>query len=200
MKSLDDKYSYDILRKIYDYNMAVWKPINIFGIRNEADFKADRFNDVIGICGESTENKIILFQATTDPGIKATREHRTGASHLIAGFYKDVWTIEYRKRFDCKVFVQVGKVSTREDTNRDGIIQDSEPTSTDMGPEWGIFLHPPIRINPDDIGDASWGCQVARSRDEYLTSLLPACEASGMKKFSYLLVNKSEETDQYFTM
>jgi hypothetical protein len=179
------------LKQAYEKQGGEWELFNIFGIRTEEEQEEDIFNDFIGV---ATDSVILIFPGTTDPGWKATEEHEGGAAHLCLGFHQDIWMIGIHAKstpFAHEAFRQIGnKVKIWRDANRDGTYEGGEPIQTGY---FGINLHRASIHGSELIGPYGEGCQVLKNPDD-LKTILDMAKVSGLRKFSYMLFDRSQIT------
>src|SRR4030042_4733091 len=78
------KNIFTVIDSIYNFNAIEKQDVNIIGFRDE--LSPDTWNDLIV---GNIRNKIIICQATTDPGIYYTNNplDKNGAAHLPYGYY-----------------------------------------------------------------------------------------------------------------
>lgn len=181
------------LKDLYMKKGAPWDVFNLFGIRFEENQKKDVFNDYIGF---ATDLAINWFPGTTDPGREATEKKEGGAAHLCLGYHKNLWEIgmhprtltEQNKAFRHKAFVQASPCLIWRDKDRDGVKDAGDPVVRGI---FGINLHRASIKGSALIGPYSYGCQVCQLPGS-LDILLHNAEKSGLKLFSYMLLDKSE--------
>ena len=195
MKTINDLKYIDLLKNAYLLNGGQWKPGNLFGIRNPEGQEKDEWNDVLGFATDST---IMLCEGTTDPGKNATLTHRTGANHVIEGYYPGLWEIGYSKKFGMEIFWQKGKVRTWDDVNHDFKF-DPGDTITEAGPEHGILGHSTKKTDLSRIGDTSWACQSWRYWREFM-EIVVAARKTNIKTFGYMLMTLKSENKIFYDM
>lgn len=186
------------LKSLYKKFGGDWGEVNIFGIRNEYDDKSDLFNDQIGI---ATDDVLMLFSGTTDPGLwwtshPASYQGVTGAAHLVEGFHPHIWRVGTHASgtpFAHQALIQTGnKVKFWRDVDKDQIRDSADPVQEGYV---GINLHRAGMNDPRTIGRYSAGCQVVMKHMEFASLLSVVLKSDAYRKerefarFSYLLMN-----------
>jgi len=155
------------------------KPVNIVGFRDESN--PDMWNDLIVI---NIGNKIIVCNATTDPGKYYTENplHEGGAAHLINGYYSEIWVNGlHRGKYDA--LVQRGKkIKVWRDKNKNYKNDDNNEYIKLSG----INLH--HGNSKKTIERASAGCQVIRLKKIFF-DIIENIKQTGQRAFDYLLTD-----------
>lgn len=198
MITIRDRDQIEELKLLIETHDGEGGKFNLAGIRNEDDAEDDVWNDVLIA---ATDDVMLLCQGTTDPGRRATLEHKVGADHLALGFHKSLWEIGWHggkeRWWRHRAFVQgMRKVDTVRDTNRNFIVDPEDLQITDKA-GWGMNGHTVIGKVPERIGSWSWGCQVWLHRKEF-EAVLALAEKTGQKLFSYMLFPLTDETEDLY--
>jgi len=172
---------------VYKKHGVVLQNVNIFGLRDPERMNDDIWNDWIGVfSGEHCQ----VFRGTTDPGRFYTRNplNENGCAHLTLGYHDNIWMIGDHKGHEA--LVQWGNtVTVWRDGNRDFVRDAGEVVETGW---FGINLHASFD-NDDYIERASAGCQVVKDHRDF-EKLMEFAKRykKGQRRFSYLLVDRSE--------
>lgn len=143
------------------------------GIRNEANFELDRFNDWELFI---YKNEISIAKATTDPGVYYTKYpmNPKGAIHMDNGFHKDIWRLrKHRNKYLA--------LCNDEKCNKVRGWRDSNPNNLIYG--W-FCTNWHTTKQEEFIKMASAGCQVTPDQDFFNLSIKMA-QACGQKRWSY---------------
>lgn len=145
--------------------------VNIYGVRSK-DRRPNEFNDIIGVTYQDDflNHVNLTFKGTTDPGASWLKErlgNPGGTFILMPGQYSRVWKVGQHKGYEA--MQQVGTFRGWRDSNKDGELDMSGPTYTDV---WGLNGHTTSFINEiDKVGLYSAGCQVIQSDLDFLVWL-----------------------------
>lgn len=121
----------------------------------------NQFNDIRLVLG-SEMNLLGVWSATTEPGRWYTQKpmNRKGAARIAFGQYK-AWAVGTHGNSEShEALVQVGEVVVYRDANKDGLRTGDR---IDRG-LFGINQHWGYDLPPENIGLASAGCLVGRTR------------------------------------
>lgn len=157
---------------------------HLVGIRSKAN-KPNEFDDLIAVINN---NEITWYTCTTNPGTHWLLNllNPKGAALLKPGQYLNTWQLglhqgKYQALTQCK------NVTVFRDGDKDNIAEETKVTQTGM---FGINIH---RANEKLVSKLidrwSAGCQVLNNPQQF-NELLTKCKQSGLKHFTYTLLNE----------
>ncbi len=159
-----------------------WPEFHLIGIRSQAD-KPNEFDDwIVVVSGEN----LFHFHATTNPGATYLQKllNPKGAAVLKPGQYVNTWAFGlHRGKYEA--LKQVRPVTVWRDADRD---LKSESGAEDTG-LFGINIHKAGTGVTKYIGGHSAGCQVFADEASF-NSVMKMCKATGLKQFTYTLLNE----------
>lgn len=160
--------------------------IDINGRLNNDAF--NQFNDVRAVFNQ--ERCLDCWQATCEPGAWYTDNpmNPKGAFRIAFGYHRNAWAIgEHGNSEPHEALLQVAEVTGYRDYNRDGM-RPGDYLDTGL---FGINQHWGYDMPPDDIGRASAGCLVGRSRFGH-EQFMAYCRNSGLQNFSTIVLPGNE--------
>lgn len=182
-----DKVKEVMLRLGYPFVEEEGK-VNMIGVRS-SNRSVDNWDDFFILTSIEGGKKMIWVndQFTTDPGIYYMTQkllNPAGCGILVPGFYKDVWVIGGHGPTKYEALIQLGnKVRAYRDRNKDNFM-DFDPKTIQEG--WfGCNQH--HGYDSGRVSKNSAMCQVHRYKKD-LAHVLKYAKKSGMKKFSYALL------------
>lgn len=175
-----------IKQHFIDNNIILDKFMPI-GIRNNANFEYDRFNDYLMFL---YEDELSVAKGTTDPGVYYTSNplSRNGAFHLNLGYHKNIWRL--RKHRGKYLALCDDSLTSNVSGWRDGNKNHRHDIEEilDIG-NFGVNWH--YSNNSDLINYASAGCQVTNNI-KFFNKSIECAIASEQELFSYYLFDISE--------
>lgn len=184
-------------QKILDYCKSKKYPISAFNIiyiegltinGQLNDDEPNQFNDVRAIFNNI--KCLDCWQATCEPGRWYTDYpmNPDGAFRIAFGFHDRVWKIGIHGNSEPhEALVQVGEVRGYRDRNRDMMRTGDHLVAG----YFGINQHWGYDMPPGNIGQASAGCLVGRSRFGH-RQFMEYCRGSGLRSFSAIVVPGDE--------
>jgi hypothetical protein len=159
------KQNYPISEKIGEINICYLEGCNSHGELN--DDRLNVFNDRRLVFGINTNNNVIFgnWDATTEPSRYYTNNplNPKGAARIKFGYYT-AWKVGIHGNSEPhEALVQVAPITVHRDLNKDGIRTGDK---IDVG-NFGINQHWGYNLPLNDVGKASAGCLVGRSRFEH---------------------------------
>ncbi|MEG4529896.1 hypothetical protein [Microcoleus sp. D2_18a_D3] len=173
------------------YPLGNFNIIYIEGIDINGRLNADapnQFNDVRAVF-EKTKC-LDCWQATCEPGAWYTHTpmNSSGAFRIAFGYHKEAWEIGIHGNSEPhESLIQVGEVNGFRDYNQDFI----RPGDREVRGYYGINQHWGYDMPPNDIGQASAGCLVGRSRRGH-REFMQFCKNSGRLYFDTIVVPGNE--------
>lgn len=181
-----EKFTIDQVKAVCEKKRYRWLPFQLIGIRSSAD-KPNAFDDLLGyVDGDN----IVWHTGTTNPGVHWLKKfmNPAGCAVLAEGQHINSWIIGKHKG-QYEALVQYGPLDVYRDIDKD---DKSEQMGKPVRGVYGINFH---RANPKFISSIidkwSAGCQVRNNPKEY-DEFMTACKNSGLKFFSYILLNESD--------
>jgi hypothetical protein len=180
-------------KKILDYCKQQKYPVGNFniiyieGVDLEGRLNSDapnQFNDLR--CIFDRHKCVDLWTATTEPGAYYTDHplNPAGAFRIAFGYHHEAWEIGFHGYSEeHEALVQIAPIKGYRDYNRDGL-RTGDNTVTGL---FGINQHWGYDMSPDDIGTASAGCLVGRSRQGH-QQFMRYCINSGLSRFSTIVL------------
>ena len=177
------------IKEYYKQNGFTIEKFNLIGFRNSEGIEKDVINDQMGFF---TDNELFLCPGTTDPSVYWTtsgERNKSGTFHLLEGYHKDIWCIGKHKGYEAIVNDYRYCKPTRgwRDANYN-FVQDAKDVI--VCDYFGVNFH---RMDQNIIvkliGKYSAGCQVVQSPKDF-NYILQKAKASGLKTFSYMLVEE----------
>lgn len=171
---------------ITDFNIIYIEGCNINGRLN--DDEPNQFNDVRAVFNKT--KCLDCWQATCEPGSWYTHTpmNPNGAFRIAFGFHKQAWEIGIHGNSEPhEALVQVGEVRGFRDYNQDFM----RPGDEEVYGHYGINQHWGYDMPPDNIGQASAGCLVGRSRFGH-QQFMQFCKNSGKRYFDTLVLPGNE--------
>ncbi len=171
---------------IANFNIIYIEGLNINGQLN--DDEPNQFNDVRAIF--SREKCLDCWQATCEPGSWYTDYpmNPEGAFRIAFGFHEKAWEIGLHGNSDPhQSLIQTGEVRGYRDRNGDMI----RSGDREVRGYFGINQHWGYDMPPNNIGQASAGCLVGRSRHGH-REFMGFCINSGEKLFSTIVLPGDE--------
>ena len=178
------QYSIEELKAEFAKHGYAFTNFHLVGIRSKANLK-NQFDDLIAVINN---NEITWYTCTTNPGTHWLQNllNPKGAALLKPGQWKDCWHVGMHQG-KYEALTQCAPVTVFRDGNKNDVAEESSVTETGI---FGINIH---RANPSVtsklIDKWSAGCQVLNDPKQF-NSLLAKCKASGLKKFTYTLLNE----------
>jgi hypothetical protein len=178
------QYTIDELKNEFKKLNYEFPQFHLVGIRSNAN-KPNEFDDLIAVIDQSSIN---WYTCTTNPGTHWLLNllNPKGAALLKPGQYLNTWQLglhqgKYQALTQCK------NVTVFRDGDKDNIAEETKVTQTGM---FGINIH---RANEKLISKLidkwSAGCQVLNNPQQF-NELLTKCKQSGLKTFTYTLLNE----------
>ena len=171
---------------IANFNIIYIEGCDINGhLNNDAP---NQFNDVRAVFDRT--KCLDCWQATCEPGAWYTHTpmNPDGAFRIAFGFHKEAWEIGIHGNSEPhEALVQVGEVRGFRDYNQDFI----RPGDREVRGYYGINQHWGYDMPPGDIGQASAGCLVGRSRFGH-QQFMQFCKNSGLQLFSTIVIPGNE--------
>jgi hypothetical protein len=188
----------DILAELRKTHYGVTKEFNITGIRFDCNAMDDKFDDVLIFHNTS---KAIISTATTVPGKFWTlhpMQGLAGTAHMVDGLYEDSHVLGIHGArypgYAHEAWVQCGKIKYRQDVNKNGIIEESEPSKESW--ESGLNIHAALGENEKPVDRNSAGCQVSEFMSIHKQGVAMHKESTDIKKpISYLLLTAKEVSE-----
>ena len=181
-----ERYTIAQVKAVCDKKGYRWLPFQLIGIRSAAD-KPNAFDDLLGwVDGDN----IVWHTGTTNPGVHWLKQwmNPAGCAVLAEGQHINSWVLGKHKG-QYEALVQYGPVDVYRDTNKN---DKSEQMGKPIRGIYGINHH---RANPKFISSIidkwSAGCQVRNNPKEY-DEFIAACKNSGVRFFSYVLLNEND--------
>ncbi len=171
---------------IANFNIIYIEGLNINGQLNGDE--PNQFNDVRAVFNR--EKCLDCWQATCEPGSWYTDYpmNPEGAFRIAFGFHEKAWEIGLHGNSDPhQSLIQTGEVRGYRDRNGDMIRSGDRQVSG----YFGINHHWGYDMPPTDIGQASAGCLVGRSRHGH-REFMGFCINSGLKLFSTIVLPGNE--------
>ncbi len=171
---------------IVDFNIIYVEGMTINGQLNGDE--PNQFNDVRAIFNR--DRCLDCWQATCEPGSWYTDYpmNPNGAFRIAFGYHKIAWQIGIHGNSDPhEALIQITPIEGYRDYNRDGM---RPGDYIDKG-LFGINQHWGYDMPPDDIGQASAGCLVGRSRYGH-KEFMAFCKNSGLNTFSTIVLPGNE--------
>ena len=171
---------------ITDFNIIYIEGIDINGRLNSDE--PNQFNDVRAVFDQF--NCIDCWQATCEPGAWYTHTpmNPDGAFRIAFGHHAAAWEIGIHGNSDPhEALIQVGEVRGFRDYNQDFV----RPGDQEVCGYYGINQHWGYDMPPGDIGQASAGCLVGRSRHGH-REFMELCKKSGKRLFDTIVVPGNE--------
>lgn len=171
---------------IGNFNIIYIEGIDINGRLNDDSF--NQFNDVR--CIFDRTKCLDCWQSTCEPGAWYTDRpmNPNGAFRIAFGYHKDAWEIGVHGNSEPhEALIQIAPIEGYRDYNRDGL---RTGDYIDKG-LFGINQHWGYDMPPDDIGLASAGCLVGRSRYGH-KEFMAFCHNSGLTFFSTIVLPGNE--------
>jgi hypothetical protein len=166
---------------IGEFNIIYVEGMNVNGVTNTDD--ANQFNDIR--CIFNKEKCVDVWQATTEPGSWYTNRplNPAGAFRIAFGYHANAWQIGIHGSDEHEALIQVAPVEGYRDYNRDGF-RTGDRVAVGL---FGINQHWGYDMPPDDIGVASAGCLVGRTRQGH-REFIQYCKSSGQGFFSTIVL------------
>ena len=166
--------------------------LNIIGVRKK-NGTPNKFDDRIFVVyrDDTATMRFRSWAVTTDPGLYWMQNimNKLGVACLVPGQYRAAY--EYGKhKGEKEALVQVKKVKTYRDSNKDGTLN-PDPSTISEG-LYGINIH---RAGADSTNVDKWsaGCQVF-AKDKDFTDFLSLCRKqilmTGFTTFTYTLLEE----------
>lgn len=171
---------------ISSFNVIYIEGLDINGQLNKDEH--NQFNDVRAIFNR--EKCLDCWQATCEPGSWYTNYpmNPEGAFRIAFGFHERAWEIGLHGNSDPhKSLIQTREVRGYRDYNRDMIRSGDRQVSG----YFGINQHWGYDMPPNNIGQASAGCLVGRSRYGH-REFMGFCINSGEQRFSTIVLPGNE--------
>ncbi len=181
--------------KSKNYPIADFNIVYIEGLTINGQFNGDepnQFNDVRAIF--DSKRCLDCWQATCEPGSWYTDYpmNPEGAFRIAFGYHDRAWEIGIHGNSEPhEALVQVGEVDGYRDYNQDMI----RTGDRQVRGYYGINQHWGYDMPPSDIGQASAGCLVGRSRQGH-QEFMGYCRKSGIGLFSTIVL----PADQAFSL
>lgn len=178
------RYTTTELRTEFKRHNYAWFNFMLVGIRSKANIP-NEFDDLLGVV---KNDKITWFTATTNPGTHWLKNllNPKGTALLKPNQYIDTWKLGLHQG-KYEALVQNKAVVVYRDKDLDNIAE--ETADLDIG-MFGINIH---RANENAVSKFidkwSAGCQVLNNPKEF-KELLALCKLSGLKTFTYTLLNE----------
>ena len=176
------KYCQSQKYPIKNFNIIYIEGLTINGSLNGDE--PNQFNDVRAIFDD--KRCLDCWQATCEPGSWYTDYpmNSEGAFRIDFGYHKDAWEIGVHGNSDPhEALVQVGEVRGYRDANCDMV----RSGDREVRGYYGINQHWGYDMPPNDIGQASAGCLVGRSRHGH-REFMAYCRKSGIGLFSTIVL------------
>lgn len=167
---------------IQDFNIIYVEGMGVDGVVNTDD--ANQFNDVR--CIFNKERCIDVWGATTEPGAWYTDRplNPLGAFRIAFGYHHAAWQVGIHGESDPhEALIQCMPVKGYRDYNRDAM---RKGDYLDEG-NFGINQHWGYDYSPDNIGRASAGCLVGRTRTGH-RQFMEYCKNSKLNVFSTIVL------------
>lgn len=167
---------------IADFNIIYIEGLTINGQLNGDE--PNQFNDVRAIFNR--ERCLDCWQATCEPGSWYTDYpvNPEGAFRIAFGFHQNAWEVGIHGNSEPhEALVQIGEVRGHRDANRDMV----RTGDREVRGYFGINQHWGYDMPPGDIGQASAGCLVGRSRFGH-QQFMQFCKNSGRQYFDTIVV------------
>jgi hypothetical protein len=167
---------------IFDFNIIYIEGMDINGRLNTDS--PNQFNDVRAVFDKT--KCLDCWQATCEPGAWYTHNPMNpgGAFRIAFGFHRKAWEIGIHGNNDPhESLIQVGEVRGLRDLNQDFI----RPGDREVQGLFGINQHWGYDMPPSDIGQASAGCLVGRSRHGH-KEFMHFCKNSGLTLFNTIVI------------
>lgn len=180
------KYCQSKKYPIGDFNIVYIEGIDINGRLNSD--APNQFNDVRAVFNKS--KCLDCWQATCEPGAWYTRSpmNPDGAFRIAFGHHAAAWEIGIHGNSDPhESLIQVGEVRGHRDYNQDFVRSGDQ----EVRGYYGINQHWGYDMPPGDIGQASAGCLVGRSRLGH-QQFMQFCKNSGKRYFDTIVVPGDE--------
>ncbi|MEG4861220.1 hypothetical protein QUB75_27080 [Microcoleus sp. K1-B6] len=148
----------------------------------------NQFNDVRAIFDKT--KCLDCWQATCEPGAWYTHTpmNPDGAFRIAFGFHKQAWEIGIHGNSEPhEALIQVGEVRGFRDYNQDFV----RPGDREVRGHYGINQHWGYDMPPGNIGQASAGCLVGRSRHGH-REFMQFCKNSGRRYFDTIVIPGNE--------
>ena len=171
---------------IANFNIIYIEGMNINGQLNGDE--PNQFNDVRAVFNR--EKCLDCWQATCEPGAWYTDYpmNPDGAFRIAFGFHEKAWEVGLHGNSDPhQSLIQTGEVRGYRDRNADMIRSGDWVVSG----YFGINQHWGYDMPPNDIGQASAGCLVGRSRHGH-REFMRFCINSGEARFSTIVLPGNE--------
>lgn len=171
---------------ITDFNIIYIEGCNINGRLN--DDEPNQFNDVRAVFNKT--KCLDCWQATCEPGSWYTHTpmNPNGAFRIAFGFHKQAWEVGVHGNSEPhEALIQVNKVRGFRDYNQDFM----RPGDEEVSGHYGINQHWGYDMPPGNIGQASAGCLVGRSRFGH-QQFMQFCKNSGKRYFDTLILPGNE--------
>ena len=171
---------------IANFNIIYIEGMNINGQLNGDE--PNQFNDVRAVFNR--EKCLDCWQATCEPGAWYTDYpmNPDGAFRIAFGFHEKAWEVGLHGNSDPhQSLIQTGEVRGYRDYNGDMIRSGDRVVSG----YFGINQHWGYDMPPNDIGQASAGCLVGRSRHGH-REFMGFCINSGEARFSTIVLPGNE--------
>ena len=178
------QYSIEELKAEFNRLGYKWFDFQIVGIRSKAN-KPNVFDDLIAVVNK---DKIKWFTCTTNPGTHWLKNllNPKGTALLKPGQYIDTWKLGLHQG-KYEALCQAKPVTVYRDKDLDNIAEETATLDTGL---FGINIH---RANETAISKFvdkwSAGCQVLNNPADF-KELLALCKLSGLKSFTYTLLNE----------
>ncbi len=163
--------------------------VNIVGIRS---FSGE-FNDIF-MYFKYVDNIPVILPAilgTTDPGksyLKSVLGNKNGTAILVHDKqYKDCWVLGMHKgKYKALVQSNKAKFLVWRDKDMDGVVDYCGKEYSDVG---GLNHHTTkLGYSANWIGNFSAGCQVVWNQKSFADTIIPFCESTKQKYFTYTLI------------
>ncbi|MEG4133253.1 hypothetical protein QUA41_30550 [Microcoleus sp. Pol11C1] len=171
---------------IADFNIIYLEGVSVNGRLNSDE--PNQFNDCR--CIFNSKQCLDIWQATTEPGYYYTDRpmNSAGAFRIAFGFHDRAWEIGWHGNSEPhQALVQVGEVAGYRDYNRDMM----RPGDQKVFGCYGINQHWGYDLPSNDIGQASAGCLVGRTRSGH-QQFMQYCLNSGLELFSTIVIPGNE--------
>jgi hypothetical protein len=165
-----------------NFNIIYIEGMNLNGVVNTDD--ANQFNDIR--CIFNQQGCLDVWQATCEPGAWYTDAplNPQGAFRIAFGYHANAWQIGIHGESDPhEALIQVAPIKGYRDYNRDGM----RPGDRIVEGNFAINQHWGYDYPPNDIGRASAGCLVGRTRTGH-REFMEYCKNSGLIRFSTIVL------------
>ena len=178
------RYTTTELKTEFVKNNYTWFNFMLVGVRSKANIP-NEFDDLLGVV---KNDKVTWFTCTTNPGTHWLKNllNPKGAALLKPGQYIDTYKLGLHQG-KYEALCQAKPVTVYRDKDLDNIAEETATLDTGL---FGINIH---RANETAISKFvdkwSAGCQVLNNPADF-KELLALCKLSGLKSFTYTLLNE----------